>query len=327
MTRINVEKCAGILKEKDNILILTHAHPDGDTIGCGYGLCRALLKMGKKARVLCSDEIPQKYSYLYDDIDFPEFKEEYIVAVDVATENLLGDLQKEYEGKINLCIDHHPSNTEFAEYLLLNADAAAAAETVFKVIKALRVDIDRHIAECLFTGITTDSGCFRYASTTSNTYRAAAELIDLGADNGKINRIMFEQKPKSLAALERLAIESMEFYCDEKICVITITQDMYKKSGSSEEETEAIPSLTRQIEGVEIGLTIREKPDGKSKCSIRTYETVDASKLANLFGGGGHKQASACKFDCSYKEAKELLLEKCIEVLESGETVEEEVWE
>lgn len=327
MTRINVEKCARILKEQDNILILTHAHPDGDTIGCGYGLCRALLKMGKRARVICADEIPNKYSYLYKDIEQYEFKEEYVVAVDVATQTLLGDLQKKYGEKVNLCIDHHPGNTGFAENLLLVADAAAAAETVFKVIKALRVEVDNHIADCLFTGITTDTGCFRYSSTTSNTYRAAAELIDLGADNGKINRIMFEQKPKSLAALERLAIEGMEFFCDEKICVITITQDMYRKSGSSEEETEAIPSLTRQIEGVEIGLTIREKADGNSKCSIRTYESVDASKLAKCFGGGGHKQASACEFDCSVSGAKALLLKKCEEVLSSGETADEEVWE
>ena len=327
MKRINVEQCAGMLKEKDNILILTHSHPDGDTIGCGFALCRALLKLGKKARVICADEIPKKYGYLYSGMDVPEFKEEYIVAVDVATEMLLGDLQSAYEGKVNLCIDHHPSNTGYAEYLLLNADAAAAAETVFKVIKAMRVKIDKNIAECLFTGITTDTGCFRYASTTSNTYRAAAELIDLGADNGRINRDMFEQKPKSLAALERLAIEGMEFYCDEKICVITITQDMYKKSGSSEEETEAIPSLTRQIEGVEIGLTIKEKPDGKSKCSIRTYDSVDASSLADYFGGGGHKQAAACKFDCSYEEAKKLLIERSIDVLKNGKPPEENVWE
>lgn len=315
MKRINVEKCASILKGKDNILILTHAHPDGDTLGCGFGLCTALQKIGKKARVLCADEIPSKYSYLYEEIEIQDFEEEYIVAVDVATENLLGSLEEKYKGKIDLCIDHHPSNTEYAENLLLVADAAAAAETVFKVIKAMRVKIDSCIASCLFTGITTDTGCFRYASATSNTYRAAAELIDLGANNGVINRAMFETKAKSLVALERLAIESMEFFSDDRICVITLTQKMYEESGSNEEETEAIPPLTRQQEGVEIGLTIKEKADGKAKCSIRTHNSVDASKLAGFFGGGGHKQASACKFECGVEEAKTMLLEKCTELL------------
>ena len=315
MTKINVEKCAKILKDKDNILILTHANPDGDTLGCGFGLCRALLKMGKKARVICADTIPAKYGYLYEDMDMPEFEEDYIVAVDVATENLLGSLADVYSGKIDLCIDHHGTNTEYATYLLLNADAAAAAETVFKVIKALHVKMDKHIADCLYTGLSTDTGCFRYSSATSNTYRAAAELIDCGASNGLINRIMFETKTKTYAALERLAIEGMRFYEDDRICVITVTQKMYELSGSNEQETEAIAPLTRQTEGVEIGLTIREKPDGKCKCSIRTYESVDASKLAAFFGGGGHKQAAACKFDCSYEEATKLLLERCKEIL------------
>ena len=152
--KINVEKCVQILKEQDNILILTHAHPDGDTLGCGFALCRALLKCGKKARVICADEIQKKYDYLYSDLEMPDFKEEYIVAVDVATENLLGDLKEQYGGKINLCIDHHGTNDEYSEYLLLNADAAAACEVILKVIKSMNVEIDRGIANCLFTGIT-----------------------------------------------------------------------------------------------------------------------------------------------------------------------------
>ena len=171
------------------------------------------------------------------------------------------------------------------------------------------------MAECLYTGLTTDTGCFRYSSTTSNTYRSAAELIDLGADNGYINRLMFETKTKKFAALERLAIEGMQFFLDERVCVITITNEMYQKTGTTELDTEALPPLTRQIEGVEIGLTIREKNDGACKCSIRTYESVNAAQLAQAFGGGGHKQAAACRFDCDVKTATDLLVEKSKELL------------
>lgn len=313
--KINVEKCAKILKEKDNILILTHAHPDGDTLGSGFALMRALLKLGKKAKVICADEIPHKYDYLYSDIQVPDFNEEYIVAVDVATENLLGDLNDKYGKKVNLCIDHHGTNTQYSEYLLLNADAAAACEIVLKVIKALGVEIDKDMANCLFTGITTDTGCFRYSSATSNTFHAAAELIDHGADNGAINRVMFETKTKTYAKLERLAIDSMKFYENDRVAIITVTQDMYKKTGSNELETEALAPLTRQIEGVEIGITIREKTDGTCKASLRTFETVDASQLAKAFGGGGHKQAAACRFDCDVEKAREMLVEKCGELL------------
>lgn len=312
--RIDVKRCAELLREQDNILILTHAHPDGDTLGSGFGLCRALMALGKNARAINADEIPKKYDYLYKDLSFADFKEEYVVAVDVATENLLGGLSDVYGSKINLCIDHHGTNTEYAENLLL-IETASACEIIYQVILALGVSIDKKTADCLYTGISTDTGCFRYASTTADTYRVAADLIEKGADNGAINRAMFETKTKTYARLERLAIEGMKFYLDERVCVITVTQQMYKKSGSNEQETEALAPITRQIEGVEIGITIREKEDGTCKASFRTFG-VNAAEIAKTFGGGGHPQAAACRFNCSVDEATEQLIAKCREILE-----------
>lgn len=310
--RIDVNQCAQLLKDNDNILILTHAHPDGDTLGCGFALCRALMKLGKICAVINSDVIPKKYNYLFDDIAPIRFKPHYVVAVDVATPNLLGELDGQYH--IDLCIDHHGTNTEYADNLLLE-DTPAACEIMYEVIKALGVEIDSRMAGCLYTGLTTDTGCFRYASTTAKTYRAAADLIELGADNGTINRVMFETKTKTYARLERMALESMEFFENERVAVITVTQDMYKKTGSNEQETEALAPLTRQVEGVEIGITIREKTDGTCKASLRTFETVNAAELARFFGGGGHNQAAACRFDCGVEEAKAQLVEKCGELL------------
>ena len=313
--RIDVKKCAALLKEQDNILILTHAHPDGDTLGCGFGLCRALIKMGKKARVINADEIPKKYGYLYDGMPSLDFKEDYVVAVDVATENLFGSLADTYKDKINLCIDHHGTNTEYAEYLYLR-ETAAACELIYEVIKELGVQIDNDIANCLFTGISTDTGCFRYASVKASTFRIAAELLDCGADNGYVNRVMFETKTKTYARLERLALDSMKLYCNDKVAIMKVTQEMYKKSGSNEQETEALAPLTRQVEGVEVGITIREKPDGTCKASFRTFETVNAAEIAKFFGGGGHPQAAACRLNCSVDEAVNLLVEKCGELVE-----------
>lgn len=310
--KINVEQCAELLSKKDNILIVTHAHPDGDTLGCGFALCRALMKIGKICAVENADEIPKKYEYLYDDIVKIKFRPDYVVAVDVATTNLLGPLDGKYH--IDMCIDHHSTNTEYADYILLE-DRPAACEIMYDVVKALGVDIDNKIANCLYTGLTTDTGCFRYASTTANTYRVAADLIEYGADNGRINRVMFETKSKTYARLERLALDSMRFYENERVAVITITQEMYQLTGSNEQETEAIAPLTRQVEGVEVGITIREKADGTCKASIRTFESVNAAELAKCFGGGGHAQAAACRFDCGVKEARELLVEKCGELL------------
>lgn len=312
--KIDFKECAKLLLQQNNILILTHAHPDGDTLGSGFALCRALMQIGKKARVINDDEIPKKYNYLFDDIDFEDFEPSYIVAVDVATENLLGSLQDKYAGKIDLCVDHHLTNTEFAKKLLLR-DYPAACEIIYMLINEMGVKIDKKIADCLYTGISTDTGCFRYASTTAQSYRIAAELIDLGADNGKINRAMFETKTKTYVALEKLALNNMKMFCNDRVAVITVTQDMYAKTGSNEQETEALAPLTRQIEGVEIGITIREKANKTCKASIRTYESVNDAALAKNFGGGGHAQAAACRFDCSVDEALEQIVKKCGEYL------------
>lgn len=312
--RIDIKECAGLLKEKNNIVILTHAHPDGDTLGSGFALCRALMKLGKNARVINEDEIPKKYTYMFDDLQFSDFSPEYVVAVDVATENLLGSIQDDYKGKIDLCIDHHLTNAEYADNLLLE-DVPAACEIMYQVILELGVDIDKKIADCLYTGISTDTGCFRYASTTAQSYRFAAELIDLGAENGLINRAMFETKSKTYVNLEKLCLNGLELFCNDRVAVITVTQEMYAETGSTEQETEAIAPLTRQIEGVEVGITIKEKKDKTCKASLRTYESVNAAELARCFGGGGHSQAAACRFDCSVEEAKKLLIEKCRELL------------
>lgn len=311
--KISVKECADILKEKDNILILTHANPDGDTLGSGFALCRALMKIGKICAVINADDIPKKYNYLFDDIVEIKFKPDYVVAVDVATVKLLGGLEEQY--KIDMCIDHHSTNMEYANLLLLE-DAPAACQIMYEVVLALGVQVDKKIADCLYTGLTTDTGCFRYDSTTAQTYRVAADLIDAGADNGRINRIMFETKSKTYARLERLAIESMRFYEHERVAVITVTQEMFQLTGSNAQETEGLAPLTRQIEGVEIGITIQERPDGTCKASIRTFESVNAAKLAACFGGGGHAQAAGCKFDCDVKEARRLLVDKCREMLE-----------
>ena len=292
--RIDVKECARLLLEQDDILILTHAHPDGDTLGCGFALCRALLQKGKFAYVKNEADIPPKYNYLFDDIVPIKFTPRYVVAVDVATEGLLGAIQGKYH--IDLCIDHHGTNTDYADRLLLDDGAAAASEIIYKVIREMGVPLDKGMANCLYTGI-------------------AADLIEAGADNGRINRVMFETKTKTYARLERLALESMRFYLDERVAIITVTQEMYHLTGSNEQETEGLAPLTRQIEGVEVGITIREKPDGTCKASLRTFESVNAAEIAKAFGGGGHPQAAACNLDMDVKTARAKLVEKCGELL------------
>lgn len=310
------KKVAEILKEQNNILILVHAHPDGDTLGCGFSLCRSLISMGKKARVSCSDPIPSKYGYLFNDIEETAFEPEFIVAVDVADTKLLGKENEElYGNRVDLCIDHHGSNRLYAKRTYLDANAAAACEILLQVIKELGVEITKETADCIYTGLSTDTGCFRYSNVTPRTMIMGAEMIEKGASHADINTVMFDTKTKSYLELQRLCLEGLEMHFNGKCSLITVTQDMFKKSGSDESECDAIASLSRQVEGVVIGATLRERADGSFKVSLRTHAPVDASAICGKMNGGGHPRAAGCQLTGTLEEAKATLLKNIEEYL------------
>lgn len=302
---------AEILKEQDDILILVHAHPDGDTLGCGYSLCRALISLGKRAAVSCSDAIPPKYAYLSKGIEHYEFEPKFIVAVDVADTKLLGKRNESlYADKIDLCIDHHGSNILFAKKTLLDPSAAAACEIILKVIRALGAEVTPETADCIYTGLSTDTGCFRYSNVTPATMRMAADMIESGARHAAINTAMFETKTKTYVALEKLCLAGMKMYFDGKLALITVTQEMFRQSGSDESECDAIAALPRQIEGVIVGATMREKPDGSFKVSLRTHSPADAAQICASMGGGGHQRAAGCQLNGPEESARQTLIKK-----------------
>lgn len=305
---ITLESVAEILLSKDKILILTHRSPDGDTIGSGYALAMALRKLGKAVRVDCTDPFPEKYSYFTDKLEKLEFDEEFVVSVDVADTKLLGEKLSAYADKIDLCIDHHGSNTGFAKEYYVEADAAAAAEVIAKLIRFMDIEIDKNIANAIYTGITTDTGCFKYTNTTAETHIIAADMITCGAESGMINRLMFETKSRSRLEIERRVMDSMRFYLDGRCAIAYATIDMMKESGAVDSDMEGVSSLPRQIEGVMAGITLREKNNGKYKVSVRTTDELNASDICVEFGGGGHKAAAGCMITGTLDEVIEQII-------------------
>ena len=316
MNKIGVKECAALLKEFDNYLILSHRNPDGDTLGSAFALKRALDLLGKKSMVRCNDDIHSKFSYLWDNLDNSEIAFDKIIAVDVADKKLLGeDFEAKYGDNVFLCIDHHMSNREYAQNILLE-DKAAAAAVVYEVICELGVEITPEIANCVYTGLATDTGCFMFSNTTPAIHRIAADVMETGADYTLINRLMFETRTLSYIRLEQMAVASIESHFDGKCAIMTITQDMFRESGSNAGECDGIASIPRKIEGVKIGVTIREQTNGNYKVSMRTVEPFDAAKICANFGGGGHAAAAGCEFDCNLEEAKTQLLKKIADCFE-----------
>lgn len=309
---IKLENCISSLKEASSLLLLCHSHPDGDTLGSATALAHALGILEKKVAVLCDDKIASCYDFMFKGVhQFLDFEPDLIVAVDVADPVLLGKANEtKYSDKVDLCIDHHGSNKLYANATWLEPDSASCAEMMFRLIKDLDVPITKQMASCLFTGISTDTGCFRFSNTTPDTHRAAAELIELGADSRSIIEVFFETKSKAYAALEKLALDGMQMYLNGQCAIMPVTRAMFGKSGASDSDTDRLANLPRQIEGVLVGVTLKEQPDGLFKASLRTHGDVDASAIAARLGGGGHKGAAGCTLGSSIAQATQSLVEE-----------------
>ncbi len=314
MAMISLTKAAERLLENDNILILCHRYPDGDTIGSAFGLCRALRSVGKKCNVICGDIMAPKYRYIFEDIEPDDMREGFIVAVDVATPDLLGLLEKDYGKRVDLCIDHHSSNSGYAKETYVDKNAAAAGEIIFRLLPLLGAELTREIAVSLYTAISTDTGCFRYSNVTANTHRAAAKLIETGIDAYRVNQIMFETKSRARMELEKFVMESLTMRLDGRVAIITLTQKMMQDANAGESDIEGISAIPRKIEGVEAGFMLREVKDG-IKISARTVPGIDASAICARLGGGGHPAAAGGFVKGSIEEAFDAVIEAATAVM------------
>lgn len=306
---MSLEAVAVFLREHDNYEILTHAYPDGDTLGSGTALCRALTQIGKKARVITTD-IPKDFKFLFDTLEEQSFEAQTIVSVDIADEKLLGCNKEKYQGRVDLCIDHHEFNKVQTKLKHVEPEAAANCEILYRLFRYMNIEITKEIADCLYTGVSTDTGCFRYTNTTAETLRIGADLIELGANTAYINKVMFETKTKKKIALEREIYDTIEYYCDDKCAVIAVTLEMQKKLGLSDGELEGLASIPRQIEGVVVGITLRERAEGGFKVSVRSGESFNAADFCALFGGGGHAAAAGCTVKGSLEDVKSMLAKR-----------------
>lgn len=300
---MSIDKAAQFLLSHDNYEILTHAYPDGDTLGSGFGLCLALQQLGKNARVIYTS-LPKDFIFLTEGVKEQSFEAQTVVSVDVADEKLLGSNREKYQGKIDLCIDHHRISRVEAPVKCVDPEASANCEILFEMFKLMNVELTRQIANCLYTGISTDTGCFKYSNTTSTTLRIAADLLDTGIDASLINKVMFDTKTKLKIKLEQEIYSGIEYYSNDRCAIIAATLDMQKKLGIGDDELEGLASIPRQIEGVLIGITMREKEGGVFKVSVRTDRSVNAAEFCAQFGGGGHAEAAGCSVKGTLDEAK-----------------------
>lgn len=285
------------MKADDHFLILTHRRPDGDTVCSAAALCLALRRLGKRAMICWNPEITDRLKpYLTPYAGLPEEDQAYaVVTVDVASESQMISTAREFADRIDYVIDHHVANSMTARVAKIDVPSAAATgELIFGLIQALQLPMDRELATLLYIALATDTGCFLFSNTTAETHEIAAACIREGIDLATLNLEFFEKKRRARIEIERMIYAQMQFFAKDRIAAITVTQQMRRETGATEDDLDDLSSLPRKIEGVLAGVSAYEQPDGTTKISVRTTGTVDAAAVCASFGGGGHVGAAGC---------------------------------
>lgn len=315
MTNLTASECAAWLGEHDDYIIISHRRPDGDTLCSGAALCSALRRAGKRAWCFDNPETTDTYRPFVAPYLAPEgLSPSTLVTVDVASEGLF---PAGISTPVPLAIDHHPSNSRFAENLCLDAERSSCGELVMEIIKALCGSMTAGEANLLYAAVSTDTGCFQYSNTNAATLRAAAELVECGAENSALNTLLFRTMSRARMALEGRMLTGMRYFKDGRISVNIVTQAMLDECGADENDCDDLAGIAGKAKGSLISLTIREVAEG-SKVSARSKPGINVSDVCAVYGGGGHAMAAGVTLSCGVEEALELMLraidEKCPEL-------------
>ena len=291
---MTIKDTANILKSFGSALIFCHQRPDGDTLSCAFALKKAYERSGVKADVVCSDPVPKKYA------DTGLFGETSLiardgydgyVAVDCASSDMLATNEKFFLTKPRtVVIDHHATNTRFGKNNYVDC-VSACAINVYRIIEAMGVTVDADIADTLLLGILTDTGSFGHSNTDPQTLRAAADLIDRGADLVRLNRLLFKSQSRARSDLYLEVMSAMKFYHGDRFAIIYTSQKMLDERGLTRADTEGFVDYPLTIGSVEVCAAVSEAAGNGYKISLRS-KNIDVAEIARLFGGGGHKNAS-----------------------------------
>lgn len=300
-----------LINKYQSILILPHISQDGDTLGSCFALRLLLEGMGKKAFVML-DEPHRFCKTLYGVADnVPLNQYGLAIAVDCGDEGRLGSRLEAFRmAEKTIVIDHHGTNVGFGDVNIIDPSAAATAELIFQLSEDMGLEITPEVATNLHLAIAADTGGFMFANATPKTMRIGATLLEKGAENMKINTLLFSTNSFAKLMLMKMALNSLEVYAEGKIACISLTCAQIEECGASFEECEGLISLPRSLEGVCVAFFVRERETGGVKVSMRSDGSIDVSQLCARNNGGGHKMAAGCAFDASIDEAKVRIIEQ-----------------
>ena len=303
------KKILSAFRDESSFLVAAHINPDGDAIGSAVALCLALESGGKKAVAYSRDPVPAHYGFLPGQekmlagLEGALKHDPVLVLVDCNSPERAGI--RDLHFRRSIVIDHHATESDFGDLRWVDRSAAACGMMIYEVVKSLGVEITKAIATNLYAAIAVDTGTFRYSNTTAGVLRTGAELVDLGAQPALIAEQLYETWSMKRFRILMMSLNTLEIKDD--VAMTHVSETMFRKTGARAEDTENFANLPRSIDSVKVAAVFREVGRGIWKVSLRSKGEVDVSKVAERFGGGGHKNAAGCRIEADLKSAKKAL--------------------
>ncbi len=311
LTRVET---AAFLSDHDNYVILTHIRPDGDTLGSASALCLGLRSLGKAAHVLVNTGVGGRFRWMLEGLTVEEAgKDDTVISTDVASPGMLPDNAQGYLGRVRLRIDHHGSATSFSDLELVDPDSASCAEVVYDVLELMEAPRQAEVLDRIYVGLSTDTGCFRFANTTAHTFRVAAACAEGGARVYQLNQELFETNTLGKLRMQGWIVEHMRLLHCGTMAICAIPRSVELELGVTSDDMDNISNFPRTVAGVNVAATIRETEDGLAKISVRAVPGYDATVIAEKFGGGGHKGAAGASLRLPMAQVEQIVEQAMLE--------------
>lgn len=308
-----LKEIALYLKENNNYAIITHKNPDGDCLGCAKALCLALKGMGKNAFVVLPNPNSPRHDFMWDkSLEEKSFTPQCALCVDVASISQMGNSFEEAFQKLSksVCIDHHGTNSGFADLNYIDSKSAACGEIIYELLKVMEIEITEEIAKALLVAIADDTGSFQYSNTSAKTHEIVSYLYKIISNPEPIMRALYGTHTKQEIDTLKEIIPSLEYFLDGKVCFMTANLDRIIKIGADPSNVDAWLGLPRSAKGVEVAAVFKIHSQNEVKVSFRSNDYVDVSALASKFGGGGHIRAAGATFFEGVDSAKQKILKE-----------------
>lgn len=319
------DKILQIIKEKDNFVLLTHVHPDGDALGSLLGFADILDGLGKRVFTYLAEPVSHIYDFLpgcsrvnNNFNDLRHFLDEAgpdiaAVALDCGEADRLGETKNELL-KIHpfIGIDHHLSHKNYGDYRWVESSRSSTGEMIFEISEALGQSLSYNCAFALYVAIVTDTGSFRYECTRARTLEVAGQLLRRGVEPEKVSSYLYDNFSQQRFKLMEMVLGTLELHEQETVAMIHVTSDMFEKSGALVQDVEGFIDYPRSIQSVKVAVFLKEAKDDTVSVSLRAKGDCDVAEIAKNFGGGGHRNAAGCRFSgISIEVVRKELLEFC----------------